>query len=110
MPECRDIVRYMLHFGESPVQLVASLRMIMVLDSVDRLIIYRPTTDSEALTTVYEKDYIEKTLHGLEALYLTSRPVTICDGMEAAVWVIGVRQGRMQRLSDPKVKFLKLMP
>ena len=26
------------------------------------------------------------------------------------MWVIEVRQGKMRSLSDPKVKFLKLMP
>ena len=53
---------------------------------VDRMIIYRPATNSEALTTVYEKYHIEKTLP-------TSRPMKMCDGMEAAMWVIEVRQG-----------------
>ena len=84
--------------------------MIMALDSVDRMTIYRPATDSEARTTVYEKDHIEKTLPGREAVYLTSRPVKTYDGTEVAMWAIEVRQGRMRSLSDPNVKFLKLMP
>ena len=45
--ECKDVVcRYMSHSGESLVRLAATLRMIMVLDSVDRMIIYRLATDS----------------------------------------------------------------
>ena len=108
--ECRDTVCYMSCSGESLVQLATSLRMIMALDGVDGMIIYRPAADSEALTTVYEKDHIEKTLPGLEPVYLTSRPVKMCDGTEAAMWVIEVRQGRMRSLSDPKLKILKLMP
>ena len=62
-----DTVRYMSCSGESLVQLAASMRMIMALESVDRMIIYRPAADSEALTTVYEKDHTEKILPGLEA-------------------------------------------
>ena len=58
----------------------------------------------------YEKDHIEKTVRGLEAVYLTTRPVKMCNGTEAAMWVIEVRQGHMRSLSDPKVKILKLMP
>ena len=78
-------------FWESLVLLAASLRMIMALDSVDRMIMYRSAADSEALTTVYEVDHIEKTLPGLEAVYLTCRPVKMCDGVESTMWVIEVR-------------------
>ena len=38
------------------------------------MMVYRPPTEGEALTTIYEKYHIEKTLPGLEAIYLTSRP------------------------------------
>ena len=84
--------------------------MIMAVDGVDRMIIYRPTTSNEALRTVYEKDHIEKTLRGLGAVYLTSRPVKMCDGTETAMWVNEVRQARIRNVSHPKVKFLKMMP
>ena len=67
--------------------------MIMALDIVDRMIMYSPAIDSEASTTVYEKDNIQKTLPGPEAVYFTSRLVKMCDNMEAAMWVVEVRQG-----------------
>ena len=106
----RDSVRYMSCARESLVQLAAFVRMIMSVEGVDMMIVYRRAAESEALATVYEKDHIEKTLPGLEAVYLTSRPVKMCDGTQVAMWVVKVRQGRMCSRSDPKVKFLKLMP
>ena len=82
----------------------------MAFEGVDRMIMHRLAAESEALTTVYEKNHIENTPPGLEEVYLTSRPVKMGDGAHAAMWVIEVRQGRMRSLSDPKVKFLKLLP
>ena len=76
----RDSVRYVSYAGESLMQLVASVRMIMSLDGVDIMIMYRPAAESEGLTTLYEKDHIEETLPGLEAVYLTCRPFKICGG------------------------------
>ena len=77
--EIKDTERYVWFARESLVQMAlkmaASVRMIMALDGVDRMIIYRPATESEALTTVYEKDHIEKAVPRLEAVYLTSQPV-----------------------------------
>ena len=109
MKQARDAVQYVSHSGETLVQLAASVRMIMSLEGGDRMIMYHPAADAEALITVYEKDHIEKFVPGLEAVYLTSRPVWMGDG-EATLWVIEIRQSRMRCLSDPKVKFVKLMP
>ena len=72
--------------------------------------VYRRAAEGEALATVYEKDHIEKTVPGLEAVYLTSRPLMMGDGTHVAMWVVEVRRCRMRGLTDPKVKLLKLMP
>ena len=108
--ENRDIVRYVSYPAESLVRLATSIRMIMSLDGVHRMSMYRPASESGALTTLHEKDHIEKTLPGLEAAYLMSRPMQMCDGAQVAMWVIEVHQGRMRSLSDPKVNVLKLTP
>ena len=108
--ETRDTVRYVSHSAETLVQFATYVRMIMSPEGVDRMIMLRPTADGEALTTVYGKDHIEKSVPGLEAVYLTLRPLRVGDGPEAALWVIEIGQSRMWCLSIPKVKFLKLMP
>ena len=82
----------------------------MTLEGVDRMIVYRPAAEGEALTTVYEKDHIEKTLPGLEVVYLTSCLVLMGDGTHVAMWVVEVRRCTLRGVTDPKMKFLTLMP
>ena len=100
--EVRETARYLSCPGQTVVQLSASVRMIMGLAGMDKLIVYRPASESEALTTVYEKDHIEKTVPGLEAVYLTSRPVRMCDGAQAALWVIEIRQKKNAAIIRPQ--------
>ena len=77
----------------------------VMLDGANRMIVYRPAAESEVLTMVHEKAHIEKTWPGVDAVYLASRPVKMCDSTRVAMWVIEVHQGRMRSLSDRKVKF-----
>ena len=63
---------------------------------------------------IYEKDHIEKTLLGLEVVYLMSPPVMMGYGTHVTIthtlWIVEVRHCRMRGLPNPKMKFLKLMP
>ena len=64
--ETRDVVQYISHAGEALVQLSASIKMIMALERVERMIVYHRAIEGEGVTTVYEKDHTEKTLAGWE--------------------------------------------
>ena len=96
-------------YGESLVQLAASIRRIMALDGVDRTIMHPRVAKSEALMSVFEKDHIEKTLPGLEAVYLRILPWRTSITHAATCVPLAIFTGR-DVMSDPKVKFPKLMP
>ena len=49
--ETRDVVRSISHAGEALVQLLASIRMIMALEGVYRMIVYCSAVEGEALAS-----------------------------------------------------------
>ena len=104
------MVRYVSHAWEILIDMYASAWMIIALDDVDRMIVYQPAMDGEALTAAYGKDHIQNTLCGLEAVYLTSHPVKMSEATHMAMWVVKMQRSRMCCLPDPKMKVLKSVP